>query len=443
MKSSIRKLALVSLSLVQLLSVSGSCCMNSHSSAASTGIFLSRVSSHFGTGLSGVMGKVGSWLPRRFSDLYDWRTMLGVAVTVGAGWYAVNWLRHKLERRKPTIPIIYDPGYNITAWGLEKLHPFDTKKYGNIFNHIMRTCGIHPAQTYRPRDGFDRRDMVTDADLQRVHNSAYLHGLGTSLNVARVAEVPPIAMIPNFIVQRMLLNPIRKATQGTITAAQLAIEKGWAINLSGGYHHAKREGGSGFCFFADIPLAIYKLWDNNPNLKVLIVDLDAHHGDGHASFFQEESQQVAIFDMYNTHNFPANKYPVRYNYPLGDKDMIDQFNRPTRPRATEEYYLNVLRTCLPQVIEEFQPDFIFYNAGSDPHELDRLGGLLLTDNGIRERDEFVFRQAVGRRIPICMVLSGGYGPESARVVGASIQNILQNVLVIDTETGTSSTLAAA
>ena len=109
-----------------------------------------------------------------------------------------------------------------------------------------------------------------------------------SANIALIAEVMMAALLPNGILQKHLLEPIRYATGGTILGCGLAIERGWAINLSGGYHHAKADSGGGFCFFADVPIAVRKMWDDHPDRKVLIVDLDAHQGNGNASIFRDE-----------------------------------------------------------------------------------------------------------------------------------------------------------
>ena len=259
--------------------------------------------------------------------------------------------------------------------------------------------------------------MVTDAELRLVHTQEYLDSLRRSATIARISEVWPLRFLPNFLLQRFLLNGMRYAVRGTVDAANLAMEHGWSINLAGGYHHAQGGQASGFCFYADTPLAIASLQQRNPNLRVLIVDLDAHHGDGNAVLCAT-NPNVAILDMYSWPNFPYREHPVRYGYPL--------------KRGTgDEEYMHQLTEALPRALEEFAPDLVIYNAGSDPYVGDRIGRLGLTAEGIANRDRFVFHEARSRHVPIMMVLSGGYCHESHQIVSNSIAQILQDEIGIE------------
>lgn len=321
--------------------------------------------------------------------------------------------------------VIYRDEYNIGFFGIEKLHPFDTKKYGKIADHLEKLFKRN-LRSWQPLSKrlsdkqsvsyFYAPEMVSDKDLKLVHTEAYLASLYERSTVARIAEVPPLILLPNFLQQKKLLNAMRYATQGTIDGARLALERGWAINLSGGYHHAKADRGEGFCFFADIPIAIAKLRQEKPNLKVLIVDLDAHRGNGIESIIgMKHDDRTAIFDMYSRDNYP---------YTRGREEHID-FDYPMITNVTEQEYLACLRTNLPHAIETVKPDLIIYNAGSDIFEEDPLGKMRVTEDGIKMRDEFVFEQALSRRIPILMTLSGGYSPKSAHIVSASLENVLK------------------
>src|SRR3989338_4264328 len=169
------------------------------------------------------------------------------------------------------LPIVYSKHYDISLFGLEKFHPFDTQKYGKVYRYLVNKVGINKNRFYTP-------EIVSEEDLLSVHTPEYLYSLKESKNVARIAELGILAKIPNIILQHKLLKPMRYATGGTILGCDLALEHGWAINLSGGYHHAKADSGGGFCFFADVPIAVYKLLKNNPNLSIMIIDLDAHQG---------------------------------------------------------------------------------------------------------------------------------------------------------------------
>ena len=118
---------------------------------------------------------------------------------------------------------------------------------------------------------------ASDEVLLRVHTRRYLDSLSSSLTVAGIVEVPPVALLPSSVVRSHVLNPMRLATAGTLLAAELALRYGWAVNLGGGYHHASSDEGGGFCVFGDISLAIGSLRERHPQLRrFIIVDLDAH-----------------------------------------------------------------------------------------------------------------------------------------------------------------------
>lgn len=314
--------------------------------------------------------------------------------------------------QKSPVPIVFHKNYDISFFGIEKMHPFDTQKYGKIAAHLQRTCGILPQDLQTP-------DKVSDADLLLVHTPAYLLSLKRSKMVAQISEIWPLKFLPNFLLQRNMLNAMRYATAGTVLGAELALKHGWAINLSGGYHHAKSGNGEGFCFFADIPLAIKKLREKQPALKVLVVDLDAHQGNGLEQILGPDPLTY-IFDMYSKNNYPRDTAVMKY---------ID-FNFPLPDYIQDAAYLGILKTELPKAIAHVKPDLIIYNAGSDIFEQDPLGKMAVTEQGIIERDLFLFSQAFANKTPLLMVLSGGYSTESAHIVSTSIENILKKFHLI-------------
>jgi histone deacetylase 11 len=339
------------------------------------------------------------------------------------------------------IPIVYHSNYNIHLYGLENvLHSFDSKKYGRVYDSLCKKYEL----TY---ENFSIPPEIKQEDLLLVHTQKYLDDVQSSLRIAMITEVPFLAFVPICIGRPRLLIPMQQATAGTILASQIALKEGWAINLSGGYHHAKAGSGGGFCIYADIPIAIRKLLHmksdmtidenttnniNTPRVnKAMIVDLDAHQGNGYLSLFtkidpatqnftyQKLSDQVAIFDMYNRDNYP---------HDVVAKEYID-FSFPLPARTSDERYLQLVRTHLPKALESFQPEIVFYNAGTDIFERDPLGALNITASGIIERDEIVFRNCRERNIPIVMVLSGGYTQESAQIISNSIMNLIDKKII--------------
>ena len=308
------------------------------------------------------------------------------------------------------LPIIFHKDYDISLAGLEKLHPFDSCKYGKVHDYLVKKAGIAKSRFHVPT-------KVTDQELLKVHSQEYINSLADSSAVARITEVGIISYLPNFLVQRTLLNAMKLATGGTVLGADLALKHGWAINLSGGYHHAKRENGEGFCVYADIPLAVNKVLEHNPHYKIMVVDLDAHQGNGHEACLKDE-KRAFIFDVYNGSIYPRDREAQK---------RID-FNFPVGIGITDEPYLSIVSNHLPAALDQTKPDLIVYNAGTDTFEEDPLGFMKVSEQGIIKRDELVFRYARERNIPILMVLSGGYTKKSAEIIGKSIHNVLTNVL---------------
>ena len=377
---------------------------------------------------------------------FNWTPKISLAAV---GLFSLISLRYyKSIKSAPAVaddqklPIVYHPDYNITCGGLERLHPFDSAKYRRALDQITSQLQLTSQHFYQP----DHK--VTDKDLQEVHKPEYLNSLNSSSNIGQIVGIP-MGFLPNFLLQWRLLNPMRWATQGTIDAAQLALKKGVGINLGGGYHHAKPDEGGGFCFFADIPLAIKKLRETQSDLAVMYVDLDAHQGNG-VEYCMDNDPNWYTLDCYSENNYPGSfqKYPrQKINKPLTQQaiycaECLTQYNDrvrgrpgPTRCENCNKAYLENLQQGLSDAFNEFkqkyhdQPKIMFYNAGTDCYVDDPLGLMKVTDQGIIDRDEFVFQTAKDNNIPICMTTSGGYTKKSAQLIGASIINLQRKKLL--------------
>ncbi|MFC1842982.1 histone deacetylase [Candidatus Dependentiae bacterium] len=319
------------------------------------------------------------------------------------------------SNRVEKLPIVGGREYDIKFFGLERLHPFDSAKYGKVERFLVNKLGISKNRFVKPR-------MVTDQELLTVHTQRYLDLLKKSSTVKEVTEVPGINWVPNFLLRRYILNPMKLATGGTIQAVQLALQHGWSINLGGGYHHAKTNEGGGFCFYADIPIAVKKLWLTNPNLRVMVIDLDAHQGNGHEQVFGND-HRVKIFDMYNRDAYPRDERAKRHI----------TFDVPVDRGINGDRYIQILRQRLDSALNQLEqqkqkPDLIIFNAGTDPLDGDRLGGMRVSEEKMIERDDIVFEQAKRRRIPITYLFSGGYTSQSSRLIGRSLENVLRKHL---------------
>lgn len=232
----------------------------------------------------------------------------------------------------------------------------------------------------------------------------------TGLNVSIMPTL--LKMLPDLVWEQCIKNPFLYAVGGTILAADLAIEHGFSINLSGGYHHANKYKGGHFCLFADIQLAVHKILEKHPDWHIIIVDLDAHQGTGHAIDLVE-NQQVHIFDMY-VEGWPNDHVAKE----------ATEFGFCIPPRTNDVAYLAMLEDELPKAVAKVKPNFIIYNAGTDILDGDQIGGLKVSEQGVIKRDEIVFKLAIANNIPIEMLLASGYTKQSANVVGKSIQNLL-------------------
>lgn len=317
--------------------------------------------------------------------------------------------RHNLSE---SIHIIYDKGYNISFFGAENLHPFDAKKYGRVYEFLNKqTFADSSIQFHTP-------PMVTDDQLRLVHTQEYLDSLNTSAVLAHITEMPILRSVPNFLLRWRLLKPMKLATGGTIMGAQLALRQhACVVNLSGGYHHAKANSGEGFCVYSDIAIAVHALWQQPQykKLKVMYIDLDAHQGNGFELIFKNDPR-IVTFDVYNKDVYPNDRAAQQYI----------QYHYPVRRGIEDADYLAIVKNNLPKAINEFKPDLIIYNAGTDPLAGDPVGCMNVSAQGIIERDNFVFEQARRANTPMLMLLSGGYTQQSAQVIGNSLSGIIGN-----------------
>lgn len=302
--------------------------------------------------------------------------------------------------------LVYAPGYDITLFGLERLHPFDGRKFSRAwallqqhFGDALETLHCTPSAP------------VSDDELQAVHTRAYLESLRSPQVVAKALELGALRWLPRSLIESRLLRPMRLATAGTVMAAQHAVDqRGLAMNLGGGYHHAFRDRGEGFCVYADVALALATLRQRGALAvadPVAIIDLDAHRGNGVWSLCGADPA-VRILDLYNAQIYPG----------LFDGEPDDwPFQVPMKSGTSGADYLEVLRVELPQFLDAGPtPKLAVYNAGTDVLYGDPLGHLAVSAADVAERDRFVVRTLAARGIPVVAVTSGGYTRESHRLV---------------------------
>ena len=288
--------------------------------------------------------------------------------------------------------------------GYENIHLFDGAKF-------QRALAVLEERGVSIEDRIIEPAEVSREELELVHDSAYLDSLTSPAVIADILEVGMLAGVPFETLDELALTPMRLATGGTIRAVRAAFDAGVAVNLSGGYHHAKRAKGEGFCVYSDIAVAIEVARAERGLERVMVVDLDVHQGNGVEAIYQGDAG-VEVFDMYN--------FQI---YPMGDADARGgiRWDHPL-PGGTEgPEYVERLSAHLPGAIEEFQPQLIFYNAGTDIFAGDPLGDLQVDEAHVLERDRLVIEAAVSRGVPLAMVPSGGYTDDSHRLLANALE----------------------
>ncbi len=289
------------------------------------------------------------------------------------------------------LPIVFDDAYNIRLFFLERLHPFDSCKFGRVVALLEAAGALRRETLVAPR-------AATLKQLADVHAPEYLAALeGSSCKVAEVCELPPLALVPAAAVRRKVLAPMRLMAGGTLAAAALALRSGWALNVGGGMHHAHYAGGAGWCAYSDIYYAIRALRRASAGAvrRVLVVDTDAHQGNGVArSKLHFQDADTFILDVYNSSIWPQDAAAkagvgVDAGVPSG---------------AADAAYLAALGAGLAEAFARFpRPDLVVYNAGTDVLVGDPLGQLAVSPAGVVRRDEAVFAAAVAAGAPIVML----------------------------------------
>jgi len=286
------------------------------------------------------------------------------------------------------LQIAFSPVYRLR---LPEGHRFPMLKYELIYEQLLYegTC---------TNNNFFAPSPVDDRWVLGVHTAEYVMALKT-LTVS-----PTMMRRIGFPLTRELIDREWIITQGTIDCTQIAFRDGVAMNIAGGTHHAYPDRGEGFCLLNDVGVAAHYLLETGRANKILVIDLDVHQGNGTAVMFRHEPR-VFTFSMHGKDNYPLKK----------EQSDLD-IELPTG--TADKDYLTILADTLPTLIRREQPDFLFFIAGVDILESDRLGKLSLTREGCRERDLFVFNQAKAFGLPIVVSMGGGYSPRLTDIVEA-------------------------
>ena len=236
---------------------------------------------------------------------------------------------------------------------------------------------------------------ATDEELLRVHDPSWVEGVSKgTLTREQIRRI-------GFPWSPGLVERSRRSVGGTISAARAALHDGFGANLAGGTHHAYAGHGEGFCVFNDVAVATRTLQNETGLRRVAVVDLDVHQGNGTAVIF-EDDPDVFTLSVHGASNYPFRKESSDLDIALPDG-------------TGDALYLDAVDRGLAVAMAS-RPELIFFVAGADPFEGDRLGRLAVSAEGLAERDRRVFDAADTAGVPVAVVMSGGYAPDVRDIV---------------------------
>jgi histone deacetylase 11 len=300
------------------------------------------------------------------------------------------------------LKIVYHRGLTFGSRLLNMFHPFEFDRAEVALERLRRELGdrlesmlLQPSQP------------VELSELRLVHTADYLDSLSQNSVIARVMEVPFLSFCPRRWVEGWFLKPAAWSVACSLLAARASLREGLGVSLGGGFHHAKRDGGEGFCLVNDIAFLIETLRSEGtlaPEDRILYLDLDVHQGNGVSDYYRSDPS-VRLLDAFNQEIYPV------YGGRVGNEVEVAL---PLRPGCMDELYLETVEEGVDKLMSASKDaKFMIYNAGTDVYAEDRLGGLALTVEGVRKRDRMVLRKAKAAGIPLLILASGGYSKMSA------------------------------
>lgn len=276
-------------------------------------------------------------------------------------------------------------------------HRFPMLRY-RLLRERLECCGLFGV------DDICVPSPATDPELRLVHTEDWIH------RVTVGAVTPDEVRRIGFPWSEQMVERCRRSTGATIAASRCALRDGVSANLAGGTHHAFPDRGAGYCVFNDVAVAVRTLQAEGLIRTALIADGDVHQGDGTAFIFQGDPS-VRTFSLHAAKAFPARKM-------VGDVDLELQ------PLADDMAYLQAWSKGLALATQGFAADIIFFLAGADPFEGDTLGGLAVTKPGLAERDRLLFELCQQTRVPLVVVMAGGYAHVIEDIVDIQFQTIV-------------------
>jgi acetoin utilization deacetylase AcuC-like enzyme len=287
-------------------------------------------------------------------------------------------------------------------------HVFASQKFRLVHQRLLGE-GLEPKDFVRPQP-------ASDDDVRLAHTAEWVNKLRSGTLSTREELALEVPFSPE------LVRAFWTHAGGSIRAAELALRDGVAVNLGGGFHHAFPDHGEGFCMINDIAIAILRMFKDGKASRAMVLDCDVHQGNGTAVVFNPAAAATPPAGSWSApllqpqravtvkETVPGDVFTISLhqenNYPAWKPASSLDVNLPDG--TTDAEYLSWLDNALSSAFRQFEPDLIAYVAGADPYYQDQLGGLALTLEGLKQRDEMVFSAAKARDIPIFSVFAGGY-----------------------------------
>lgn len=287
---------------------------------------------------------------------------------------------------------VFSPSYAVDIGA----HVFPTDKYARIVDRLRQEDGVGPDDLVEP-------GPAAAEDILRVHDADYYarcrDGTLTPWEVMQL-ELPW---------SQALYDASVRCVQGSILAAQLALDHGAGLHVGGGFHHAFADHGEGFCVFNDPAVAIRRMQADGRIRRAAVIDCDLHHGNGTASIFAED-EDVATFSIHQANIYPVVKPPSTVDVPLA-------------PGTGDDEYLQLLTDRMPPLVADHAPELVVYIAGADPYREDQLGSLALSREGLARRDRLVVDTCREAGCPMMVALAGGYARRLQDTVEIHLQSL--------------------
>lgn len=301
----------------------------------------------------------------------------------------VRLVRRQVRRavfalRPPRVRFVYDPAYDRHLWGV----PLDPLRADRILAFLAEEGLVTQEEISTPRPAAMK-------NLLLAHTPEYVETLQRAATLTSILGTPV-----GDEDRESILDLQRLMVGGTIQATRIALaSRHVGVNLGGGFHHATADRGMGFCVFNDVVVAVRRLRQRGFAGRVLVVDLDLHDGNGTRAAFADDAT-VHTYSIHNDH--------------WGESTAVESTSIALGSGVGDEAYLGTLLKTLPPLVERFAPALIIYIAGCDVAAGDALGNWRVTPDGIVARDRLVATQAFERRVPLAVLLGGGYGDEAWR-----------------------------